>query len=80
MFSLKKGRFRRDLTAVYNCLIGRCREDGGRFLLVVHSGRMICKGQKLEHGKLKLDKDIIFYHEGDQIQEQVAWKVEESPP
>lgn len=47
---------------------------------MVHSGRMICKGQKLEDRKLKLDKDIIFYHEGDQIQEQVAWKVVESPP
>lgn len=64
LFSLKKARFGRDLTAVYNCLTGRCSENGVRFLLVVHSGRMIGKGQKLEHGKLSLDKDIIFYHEG----------------
>lgn len=49
--SLKKGRFRRRLTAVYNCLIGGCKDDGVKFFLVLHSGRITCKIQKLEHGK-----------------------------
>lgn len=51
-FSLKNGRFRRDLNGAYNCVIGRCKEDGARFLSVVHSGRMVCKGQKLKHREL----------------------------
>lgn len=40
------------LTADYSYLIAGYREDGARFSLEVHSGRMTGNRQSLEHGKV----------------------------
>jgi len=52
LFSLQKRRRRRHLTAVFNDLMGVCRED--RFFLKVHSESVMVNGYKLPQEKLIL--------------------------
>jgi len=48
-------------TAAYRHLAGGCREDRTELLSEVHRDRVRGKGHELEHGKLPLDLEIIFF-------------------
>lgn len=54
---LKSRRLWEDLTAVFNYLMGGCREDTSWRC----SGRTKCNGHKLEHGKFQLNIGNIFF-------------------
>lgn len=53
LFSLEKAKG--DLTAVYNCLMGVCKEDGALLFAEVHRDRMRDKKQKFLQVKFQLD-------------------------
>jgi len=60
LFSLKRKRLWRDLTAVYNLLTGEHREDVASLSLKVHSDSTGDSRHRLEQGSVLLDRSVVI--------------------